>query len=230
VAADGRRRWRRRVCFSSNQKLGVQWLRCLHAPQGCRTCSTRIGWFLVDRERASCRMEQVSACSSEADVWYHHTWFCDVVTLLIRPQVNAAAPASTERDSSSAAPSSRRRSRSRDRDYDRHDRRSHRSRSRSPRPSDRDRRRSRSRSYERTHRSSHNHSRSPRRRSRSPSRSRDVQVQGSLGEDISDAFIRTVASQVKGNDDSYAQTLMEYEKNNPRYSFFQDRVCSSPSA
>jgi U2-associated protein SR140 len=154
-----------------------------------------------------------------------------VITVRLKTEVllvNPAAHSSSEKDSYGGSSSRRRsRSRSRDRDYDRHDRRSRRSRSRSPRHSDRDRerRRSRSRSYERSHRSKRSRSRSPRRRSRSHSPSGD-QDEENLGEQISDEFIRIVASQVKGNDAAYEQSLLDREKTNPRYAFFHRSVCT----
>jgi U2-associated protein SR140 len=148
--------------------------------------------------------------------------FMSIKQIAKAPPVNPAAQSLGDKDQPSTTALSRKRSRSRDRDYDRHERRSHRSRSRSPRHSGRDRRPSRSRSYERSHRSRQDRSRSPRRRSRS--RSRDARDQDDLGEEISDGFIRTVASQVKGNDEVYEKSLMDYESKNPRYAFFQDRV------
>ncbi|TFK93763.1 hypothetical protein K466DRAFT_580676 [Polyporus arcularius HHB13444] len=107
------------------------------------------------------------------------------------------------------------RSRSRDRDRDLH-------RSREPRSSRKSRSRSytpsRSRSPSRRHSRRYNASRSPRRR-----RSRSPAPQVLDDDEVTDQFIRTVASEVRGHDDEYEMTLQEREKSNPNYAFlFQD--------
>ncbi|KAI0675293.1 hypothetical protein C8Q78DRAFT_533681 [Trametes maxima] len=113
----------------------------------------------------------------------------------------------------------RRRSRSRspshdrDRDY---------GRSRDARSSRRSRSRSYSPSYSRSprHRRSHgrNDSRSysPRRR-----RSRSPPPQVLEDDEVTDAFIRTVAAEVRGHDAEYEETLREREKSNPKYAFLR---------
>ncbi|EIN11856.1 hypothetical protein PUNSTDRAFT_83654 [Punctularia strigosozonata HHB-11173 SS5] len=99
-----------------------------------------------------------------------------------------------------------------------------RSRSRSDsRERQRSTRRSRSRDYRRR---SYSRSRYGKGRSRSPrarrSRSRSPVKDG---DDVTDTFIRTVAAEVKGHgeDGKYEQSLVEREKNNPRYSFLTKR-------
>ena len=81
---------------------------------------------------------------------------------------------------------------------------------------------SRSRSPSRHRRSNHyddSRSRSPRRRR---SRSPPSQV---LGDDeVTEQFIRTVASEVKGHDEEYEKTLQEREKSNPKYAFLNKEV------
>ncbi|TBU33831.1 hypothetical protein BD311DRAFT_784792 [Dichomitus squalens] len=111
-----------------------------------------------------------------------------------------------------------RRSRSRSPSYER-DRDRHRSRDyRSPR-------RSRSRSYSPSrsrspsrHRRSRKYddslSRSPRRR-----RSRSPAPQVLADDEVTEQFLRTVASEVKGHDEEYETTLREREKSNPKYAF-----------
>lgn len=124
----------------------------------------------------------------------------------------------------------RRRSRSRSRSRDRRDQhgasRRHRSYSRSRSPSHRHRR---SRSPGRL---PQHHGRS---RSRSPRRRRSGSRQRGFEEDVndtvSDAFVRTVAAQVRGNDASYEDNLRERERSNVQYAFLtDDRVRLPPSA
>ncbi|KAI0630343.1 hypothetical protein C8Q77DRAFT_1137614 [Trametes polyzona] len=111
----------------------------------------------------------------------------------------------------------RRRSRSRspsydrDRDYgrSRDHRSSRRSRSRSYTPSG-----SRSPRHRRSRRYSDSRSYSPRRR-----RSRTPPPQVLEDDEVTDAFIRTVAAEVRGHDAEYEQTLREREKSNPKYAF-----------
>ncbi|KAI0374052.1 hypothetical protein BV20DRAFT_962009 [Pilatotrama ljubarskyi] len=108
----------------------------------------------------------------------------------------------------------RRRSRSRspsherDRDYgrSRDHRSSRRSRSRSYSPSP-----SRSPRHSRSRRHSDSRSYSPRRRRSPPQVLED--------DEVTDAFIRTVAAEVRGHDAEYEQTLQEREKSNPKYAF-----------
>ncbi|KAI0745783.1 hypothetical protein C8Q76DRAFT_40537 [Earliella scabrosa] len=115
-----------------------------------------------------------------------------------------------ERDRRRSRSPSRSRSRSRDRDDRRDHRSSRRSRSRSYTPS-----RSRSPSRHRhTRRYSDSRSRSPRRR-----RSRTPAPQVLNDDEVTDQFIRTVASEVRGHDEEYEQTLHEREKSNPKYAF-----------
>jgi U2-associated protein SR140 len=104
---------------------------------------------------------------------------------------------------------------------DRHRARHSRSRSPRRRSSSRDRhdrRRSRSRSRDRYER---RRSRSyDRRRSRSRSRrsrSRDA------ADEVSESFVRAVATQVRGNDATYEASLCEREKANSQYAFLADR-------
>ncbi|KAL1939804.1 hypothetical protein VTO73DRAFT_9504 [Trametes versicolor] len=110
-------------------------------------------------------------------------------------------------------PQSRSRSPSRDRDREygrsRDHRSSRRSRSRSYSPSNslsprprRSRKYSRSRSY------------SPHRR-----RSRTPPPPVLEDDEVTDAFLRTVAAEVRGHDAEYEQTLHEREKSNPKYAF-----------
>ncbi|KAH9931062.1 uncharacterized protein BXZ73DRAFT_47369 [Epithele typhae] len=106
-------------------------------------------------------------------------------------------------------------SRSRSPHRDRDDRRSRdqqpsrRSRSRSYSPS-----RSRSRSrHHRSYRHSKSRSRSPRRRKSSPA------AQVLEDDEVTDAFIRTVASEMRGHDKEYEETLREREKANSKYAF-----------
>lgn len=85
-------------------------------------------------------------------------------------------------------------------------------------------RRSRSRSYmpsrslsPRNHRScqySRSRSRSPRRR-----RSRTPAPQSLDDNEVTEQFVRTVASEVRGHDEEYERTLYEREKSNPKYVF-----------
>ncbi|KAA1476033.1 hypothetical protein DENSPDRAFT_826777 [Dentipellis sp. KUC8613] len=120
---------------------------------------------------------------------------------------------SHSRERGSHSPSrDRRRSSSRDR-YPRSSRRSRsrsysRSRSRSRSPDFRGARRPSSRSrYDRR-------SRSPRGHRSSYDDARDGE-----GDDITDDFIRMVASEVRGHGDKYEKSLKEREKNNPKYAF-----------
>lgn len=107
----------------------------------------------------------------------------------------------------------------------------HRNRSRSRSPRRRDQRsrrspsysqsrsRSRSRSPPRTHNRrsfSRSPARSPRRRSRTPE-----------DEEVSEAFIRTVAAEVKGHGEEYAESLQEREESNARYAFLKPGVSLS---
>ncbi|KAI1794117.1 hypothetical protein LXA43DRAFT_997789 [Ganoderma leucocontextum] len=121
------------------------------------------------------------------------------------------------------------------RDRDRGREEGRRSRSRSPshgRELDRSRdhrssRRSRSRSYSLSrsrspsrHRRSHHYddsrSRSPRRR-----RSRSPTSQMPGDDEVTEQFIRTVASEVRGHDEEYENALQEREKSNPKYAFLK---------
>ena len=47
-------------------------------------------------------------------------------------------------------------------------------------------------------------------------------------DEVTDQFIRTVASEVRGHDEEYENTLQEREKSNPKYAFlFKDvSVCA----
>ncbi|RPD74305.1 hypothetical protein L226DRAFT_553395 [Lentinus tigrinus ALCF2SS1-7] len=111
---------------------------------------------------------------------------------------------------------SRSRSRDRDQDYnrsrDRHP--SRRSPSRSYTPS-----RSLSRSPSRRRQSRrYSDSRSPRRR-----RSRSPVPQVLDDDEVTEQFMRTVASEVRGHDEEYEKTLQERERSNPKYAFlFRD--------
>ncbi|KAI0743529.1 hypothetical protein C8Q80DRAFT_844408 [Daedaleopsis nitida] len=133
----------------------------------------------------------------------------------------AAKPMYVAKKTSRSRSSSVSRSPRRDRDRVR-DRPRSRSRSRSR---ERSSRRSRSRSYtpsrswspsrnRHSRQYSDSRSRSPRRR-----RSRTPPPQVLEDEEITDQFIRTVASEVRGHDDEYEQTLQEREKSNPKYAF-----------
>jgi U2-associated protein SR140 len=108
-----------------------------------------------------------------------------------------------------------------------------RQRSRSRSPIRQATRRSRSRSSSRAR--SYSRSRSPRRRHRSYSRSRHGRrsrsgtrrtAAVSDDDDTTDAFIRTVAAEVRGHGDKYEDILREREKNNTRYLFMTDRKVS----
>lgn len=43
-------------------------------------------------------------------------------------------------------------------------------------------------------------------------------------DEVTDQFIRTVASEVRGHDEEYEQTLHEREKSNPKYAFLSKDV------
>ncbi|KAI0051920.1 hypothetical protein FA95DRAFT_1580392 [Auriscalpium vulgare] len=105
-------------------------------------------------------------------------------------------------------------------------RRHSRSRSRSPErePHRLRSRRSRSRSYSPPHgsRRPRSYSRSRYHRSRSPRR-RPSNERHHSDDEVTDAFIRTVAAEVKGHGDKYDESLRELEKNNPMYAFMTDR-------
>ncbi|KAI0823715.1 hypothetical protein BC628DRAFT_1324593 [Trametes gibbosa] len=99
-------------------------------------------------------------------------------------------------------------SRDRDRDYHSRDHRSsRRSRSRSYSPSN-----SRSPRHRRSRRFSNSRSYSPRRRTPPPQVFED--------DEVTDAFIRNVAAEVRGHDAEFEQILQEREKANPKYAFF----------
>jgi U2-associated protein SR140 len=119
-----------------------------------------------------------------------------------------------ERRRSRSRSRSRSHSRSRSRDRDRDYRRNKRSRSRSYSP----RRRSR---YSRSPRRSYNRYR---KRSLSP---RDRRGHATDDDEVTETYIRTVVSEVKGHGEKYEESLKEMEKDNPRYSFLTDRHVSS---
>ncbi|TCD71267.1 hypothetical protein EIP91_011746 [Steccherinum ochraceum] len=139
------------------------------------------------------------------------------VPIAAKPMYVSAKAKSKSRSRSRSASLGRHRERSRDRD-------NLRSRSRSRDQPRFSRRRSRSRSpYSR----SPSRSRSPRYRGpkrydsrrRSPSRSRSRSHDKMDADDISDAFIRTVAVEVRGHGIEYEEKLHEREKANPKYAF-----------